>query len=1158
MGGVLQTSTVVAALTAWPFLPPPTQLLAGAKLDAQLCADCLFKVGGGSEPKNYGYPAQSNMYTLEQVKDSDEFDKLKSAMAAFDLVGDRATNIFKVVAAILHLGNVKFKAQVLRRQGSDIDGCKVVDAKPMEAAAQLLGVTPAALEKALCERSYTTLGETAIIPRTPVEADDARDALAKGLYAGLFAYLRNAINAVLGRAGLGEEKDRRQIGVLDIFGFEILQTNSFEQLCINFCNEKLQSHFNEECFRIEQEEYRAEGVPVAEVPYQDNGPCLELLENKPGLGGKPGGVFPMIEEELTTPGGSNTKLLEKLAQVHGKHPHFARSAKEGLSTFKVKHYAGEVLYKVDGIIEKSRDVLHTDLEQCMLASTMPLVAEAMKARNEGSDAAAAGGASSTPGSRQAAAPSRQKLTAPSLGAQFGRQLGALMTKLHSTQPHFIKCIKPNTLKKGSLYVEEEVLVQLRYTGIFGLCQLRKAGYSDRPSLAEFYARYKVLARPRPKDAPSLVAALSRDGVLKPGMYVVGKTKVMLKLDQHTELDAALTAVQNQCSRRIGRAFRAYLLRKFWKMVCTARKAAKKALASRGPVAALDAAYDLMDQLPESGMAWPEKPLIRAMKERLRQEEAATKALLNAIAARDMAALDAAISMAQNLGMDSAEARQAVALRAQLVAASKARDQLKAALAKPAKAELEAALQAAQAAGVGDCNEAREAKAMLQRIQAEEAANAAYEAANATGDLAAIDATLSRFTELGIPLPKGARAARDALVQKQAREKQEKEARAALEAAVKAKDIGATQSTLQFAVELGITGREVDAARRFLQEQRETAEAMAQAKAQAEAFEAKMHSSLGVTQADVANMNAAIKRVEATGAATSSAGGTEAVAQARETMLRADQAVKAGDVLRRALATKDYDKILAAVETAEALDIRIPELDQARAFMKTLEAAPLPAAVATGTMSQILDIARGARWRFEKFGGLRPQERFAKGRLMLASTKKKVQDGMLSYTKEVIPRSMLDMDAVLAKQAVACHKCLLGFCGDRKTTYPAAAGHHVLMTGVQGAEMRDEIFVQLCKHLTGNPDPRSTLRGWILICLCVDLFPPSVKFELYLLNFLGSASNDKAYGEYARYCIARLEEALDLVCLPLCAAHTQHALTRLTPNPRTRLHWRTWS
>jgi|APGre2960657444_1045066.scaffolds.fasta_scaffold02562_5 hypothetical protein len=116
------------------------------------------------------------------------------------------------------------------------------------------------------------------------------------------------------------------------------------------------------------------------------------------------------------------------------------------------------------------------------------------------------------------------------------------------------------------------------------------------------------------------------------------------------------------------------------------------------------------------------------------------------------------------------------------------------------------------------------------------------------------------------------------------------------------------------------------------------------------------------------------------------------------------------------------------------------------------------------MAQILDISRGARWRFEKFGGLRPHERFAKGRLMLASTKKKVQDGMLTYTKEVVPRSLLDLDSVLGKQAISCHKCLLGFCGDRKTTYPAAAGHHVLMTGVQSVELRDEIFVQMCKHL----------------------------------------------------------------------------------------------
>jgi myosin heavy subunit len=1026
--------------------------------------------------------------------------------------------LWKILAAIMHIGNVKFKAQVLRRQGSDIDGCKVVDNKHLEAAATLLGVPGAALDKALVERSYTTMGETAIIPRTPVEAEDARDALAKALYAGMFVYLRNAINAVLGRRGLGEEKDRRQIGVLDIFGFEILQTNSFEQLCINYCNEKLQSHFNEECFRIEQEEYRSEGVSVAEVPYQDNGPCLELLENRPGAGGKSAGVFPMIEEELTTPGGSNAKLLEKLQQVHGKHAHFARAAKDGATTFKVRHYAGEVLYKVDGLIEKSRDLLHSDLEQCMLASTEPQVVQAMMARSETTAAADAAPAR--------AGPSRQKLTAPSLGAQFARQLTALMAKLHATQPHFVKCIKPNTEKRGGLYVEEEVLTQLRYTGIFGLCQLRKAGYSDRPTLQEFFLRYRVLGRPWPKDAAALVQSLSRAGVLKPNMYVLGKTKVMLKHEQHSDLDVVLNAARDKASRKIGHAFRCYSLRKFWKLVCKARRAAKAAIKARGPVAALDAAYDLMDQLPESGMAWPEKTLIRALKERLRQEAEATTGLNNAIASKDLAALDAAIAVADNLGMDTAETRAAKALKAQLVAAAKAREALKAALAKPSRPVLAESLKAAEAAGLGDCAEAREVKALIGRMDAEEEATKQYEAAKAANNIAAMDAALGRFTELGLPLPKGAKAARDALAQKQARDKTEKEVRESLDKALKAKDVKKCEEVLQHAVELNITGKEVDNVRKFVKEQVEKRDAAAHAKAQAEAFELKMHSKVGLTQSDMAEMTTAVKRAEAAGPALSPEE-AESIAMARETLIRADQAVKAGEVLKRALATKDYDKIQAAVEAAEALGINIAELDQARATLKTLEAAPLPAAVATGTMAQILDISRGARWRFEKFGGLRPQERFAKGRLMLASTKKKVQDGMLTYTKEVIPRSLLDLDSVLGKQAVSCHKCLLGFCGDRKTTYPAAAGHHVLMTGVQSVELRDEIFVQLCKHLSGNPDARSTLRGWILTCLCVDLFPPSVKFELYLLNFLGSACNDKAYGEYARYSLARLEEALDL-------------------------------
>lgn len=263
-------------------------------------------------------------------------------------------------------------------------------------------------------------------------------------------------------------------------------------------------------------------------------PHLRLFSFPPSrlqnAGGKPGGIFPMIEEELTTPGGSNKMLLEKLSNVHKKHPNFAQAARDGPTTFKVKHYAGEVLYKVDGLIEKSRDLLHNDLEVLMASSSDALVRDVIASRIEEAPVNAA----------PSRGPARQKLSAPSLGAQFTRQLNSLMSNLHATQPHFIKCIKPNPEKKGGLYIVDDVLTQLRYTGIFGLCKLRQAGYSERPALDEFFSRYRVMCRPWPKDVEKLVSELSQRGFLKPKMWVKGKTKMMLKHEQATDLEARKT------------------------------------------------------------------------------------------------------------------------------------------------------------------------------------------------------------------------------------------------------------------------------------------------------------------------------------------------------------------------------------------------------------------------------------------------------------------------------------------------------------------------------------------------------------------------------------------------------------------------------------------
>ena len=577
--------------------------------------------------------------------------------------------------------------------------------------------------------------------------------------------------------------------------------------------------------------------------------------------------------------------------------------------------------------------------------------------------------------------------ARSLGAQFTKSLNVLMSKLHSTQPHFIKCIKPNTEKKGGYYVVDEVLTQLRYTGIFGLCKLRQAGYSERPTLEEFFHRFRVLVAPWPRTVEALVTALASKGLLKEKLWVKGKTKLMLKHEQATDLEEALQARRSDASRRIGRAVRRFNLRKMWRLVCNTRKTARAALAARA-VPPLDAAMELIEQLPDSGMWWPEKAAIVALKERLRQEAEATALLRKAIDAKDISALEGALKVSDNLGMETAEVATARRLLESMREQIAARDALRALLKEkaPTKAQLEAAVARADAAGIAEYPETKEARALLARIHDEEAAHAAYEEARAANDVPAMDSALQRFAELGLAPPKGAKAARDAIVQKQARERSEKEARESLNKAMAARDLTLVEAALQHAMELGIAGREVDAAKKFVKDAREKDEALAHAKAQAELFDGKMHSAVGLTQADLDEMGAALKRAEAAGARSPLAERgqkEEALEVAKETMARANAALRAREALKGAIAARDYDKVSAALGKAVELQLSVPEIAEAQALLKQLEAAPLPAAVATGTMAQILDISRGARWRFEKFGGLRPQERFAKGRLMLA-------------------------------------------------------------------------------------------------------------------------------------------------------------------------------
>ncbi len=259
--------------------------------------------------------------------------------------------ILAVLSAVLLIGNIEFVPAA--------DSCTIKNDEPVKQAAALLGVDAVGLGKALVSRTMTVRNQNTTIPLKPDQAADTRDALAKTLYSRMFEWLVNAINKVIQKPNT-----KNFIGVLDIFGFENFKLNSFEQLCINYTNEKLQLHFNEHIFKLEQEEYEREKIAWSKVDFKDNVECIELIERT-----QPPGLLALLDEECRFPKASDDTFLQKIATAHGGHKHFNKP-KASRSNFVVKHYAGEVSYDVKDFLEKNRDTLQQDMAQVMGASTL--------------------------------------------------------------------------------------------------------------------------------------------------------------------------------------------------------------------------------------------------------------------------------------------------------------------------------------------------------------------------------------------------------------------------------------------------------------------------------------------------------------------------------------------------------------------------------------------------------------------------------------------------------------------------------------------------------------------------------------------------------------------------------------------------------------------
>ncbi|XP_064213624.1 myosin heavy chain, muscle isoform X26 [Tribolium castaneum] len=459
---------------------------------------------------DYHYVAQGKT-TIPNVDDAEE---MRLTDQAFDVLGftqEEKDNIYKITAAVMHMGCMKFK-QRGREEQAEPDGTEA-----SERVAKLLGIEAPGLYNALCKPRIKVGAEFVTQGRNVNQVNYSVGAMSKAMFDRLFKFLVKKCNETL------DTKQKRQhfIGVLDIAGFEIFDFNGFEQLCINFTNEKLQQFFNHHMFVLEQEEYQREGIEWAFIDFgMDLLACIELIE-------KPMGILSILEEESMFPKATDKTFEEKLNTNHlGKSPNFLKPKppKPGQQAahFAIGHYAGNVPYNITGWLEKNKDPLNDTVVDLYKKGTNKLLVEIFADHPGQSGAPDAGGGKGR---------GKKGGGFATVSSAYKEQLNNLMTTLRSTQPHFVRCIIPNELKQPGVIDSHLVMHQLTCNGVLEGIRICRKGFPNRMVYPDFKLRYKILAASAIRDdmAPEKASQVILETInLDAEQYRLGKTKVFFR------------------------------------------------------------------------------------------------------------------------------------------------------------------------------------------------------------------------------------------------------------------------------------------------------------------------------------------------------------------------------------------------------------------------------------------------------------------------------------------------------------------------------------------------------------------------------------------------------------------------------------------------------
>ncbi|XP_047347914.1 myosin heavy chain 95F isoform X1 [Vespa velutina] len=481
---------------------------------------------------------------LDDVEGFNAIDQERAtALTRLGLTDAERMEIYTMVAAVLHLGNITFEDNPEDTKG----GSRINpnSEKAVLMSAKLLGVDPEELRQALVSKVMQTSrggikGTVIMVPLKVYEANNARDALAKAIYSKLFDHIVARINK-----SIPFKASSYYIGVLDIAGFEYFKVNSFEQFCINYCNEKLQQFFNERILKYEQDLYARESLNVPKISYVDNQDCIDLIESKSN------GIFRMLDEESKLPTHSFAHFTSEVHRSWNGHFRITLPRSSRLKAhrelrddegFVIRHYAGGVCYQTNQFIEKNNDALHASLEALIQESNNNFL-RTQFANNSSQ---------------------KGKLTFISVGSKFKTQLGELMGKLKSNGTNFIRCIKPNNDMVAHQFDGNSILGQLRCSGMTSVLELMEHGYPSRVTFQELYNMYKSYLPPElaKLDPRFFCEALLHSLKLNKKDFKFGITRVFFKPGKFAEFDKIMKSDPENLQKLVANV-KKWLLRSRW-------------------------------------------------------------------------------------------------------------------------------------------------------------------------------------------------------------------------------------------------------------------------------------------------------------------------------------------------------------------------------------------------------------------------------------------------------------------------------------------------------------------------------------------------------------------------------------------------------------------